>query len=535
MRKTKRTVVVAAVLALAIAGRVSAIAPLASEREASVDVGNGRQLFVDDYAIESTNRVRRSWNAPTKVDGPVIRPTTDDGSRVGGCTVATDGGLWWDPAIGKFRLWYEDDWCGHLRYAESSDGFSWEYPDLGKVKGTNRVFSDAEETLGKSVDSWSVWPDYRAKNPYARWTMLVSAPGGQTSDTFYESADGRVFNKLGVAGFSGDRTTMHFDSILNGWVMSLRDYWKGRCRRFFFLEDFALPARQYAMDARHLDGSRVEAKKWVELPSGNLYDFDAVPYESLMLGVKETLAPIHITTEDGRRLADNDASEHLGLPKCTRLEFCFSRDGKRYDAGDGRCAILPSGLGSGKWDTGYLSAVGGICVIMDEKLWFYYSGLRGDGERRKDVVGDVPMYKRGMYYNGAIGVATLRRDGFCGMVADGKGELTTKPLAFTGSHLFVNAECLFGEVAAEVIDADGKPFPGFAFADCKGLKYVDRTKAELLFAGGSLSSLAEKSPRIRFGLHCATLYSFWISPSKRGESRGYVAAGGPAYRGLRDL
>ena len=31
------------------------------------------------------------------------------------------------------------------------------------------------------------------------------------------------------------------------------------------------------------------------------------------------------------------------------------------------------------------------------------------------------------------------------------------------------------------------------------------------------------------------LYSFWISPSVRGESRGYVAAGGPAYKGLKDL
>ena len=56
----------------------------------------------------------------------------------------------------------------------------------------------------------------------------------------------------------------------------------------------------------------------------------------------------------------------------------------------------------------------------DERLWFYYSGLRGDGERLKDRFDK--WQRRGMYSNGAIGVATLRRDGFAGMVADAHGE-----------------------------------------------------------------------------------------------------------------
>ena len=57
---------------------------------------------------------------------------------------------------------------------------------------------------------------------------------------------------------------------------------------------------------------------------------------------------------------------------------------------------------------------------------------------------------------------------------------------------------------------------------------------ELRFAGGDLAALAGRPVRFRFLLHCATLYSFWVSPSARGESRGYVAAGGPGYPGLRD-
>ena len=133
------------------------------------------------------------------------------------------------------------------------------------------------------------------------------------------------------------------------------------------------------------------------------------------------------------------------------------------------------------------------------------------------------------------GVATLRRDGFAGMVADGKGELLTKPVRFSSQRLFVNAECRFGSLAAEVLDADGKPLEGFTRKDCKALQMTDATKAELVFAGGDLSALAGRDVRFRFLLHCGTLYSFWVSPSAKGESRGYVAAGGPAYSGLRDL
>ena len=79
--------------------------------------------------------------------------------------------------------------------------------------------------------------------------------------------------------------------------------------------------------------------------------------------------------------------------------------------------------------------------------------------------------------------------------------------------------------------------PGYSLADCRGLKYVDRTKAELRFGDGRAGGVTMptgKPVRIRFKLHCATLYSFWVSPSERGESLGYVAAGGPAYKGLKD-
>ena len=507
----------------------------------ATNIDIGRQLFVDDALIETVGGVVRHWNQPTKIDEPFVWPGGGAAPKTGkfatpddpvNLTCATDGGLWWDPTRRKFRLWYQADWLGDVCYAESDDGLSWEYPDIGIVPGTSRLFDD-----GVALDSWSVTPNYAAENPYADWKLHISYPGGYVDDRLWESRDGIHFHALGLAGLSGDRSTSHYDPYRGLWVFSLRDYRDkvGRCRRYFASREFGGATCHWRWPQR-ADGHSFtqppecegapEPEEWLEIPDGiarrrSIYNFNAVAYESVMLGVMEIL----YNTPN-----DNSDGEKVGLPKQTGLHFCFSRDGKTYEPRE-EADIAPSGWGSGKWDTGYLSPTGGICVIKDERLWFYYSGLRGDGARLTKIGNPRD---NGMYSNGSIGVATLRRDGFAGMVADGDGEIVTKPLIFSGGHLFVNAECRFGSLAAEILDEDGKPLPGFSAADCTPFRHADSTKAELRFAGGDLAALAGRPVRFRFLLHCATLYAFWVSPSERGESRGYVAAGGPAYPGLRD-
>ena len=501
--------------------------------EGAVDIDCGRQLFVDDALIASSQGLVRHWTAPVKCEDPLVwpgagaAPKTTDGTASKdepvNLTCATDGGLWWDPSLRKFRLWYQADWLGDICYAESPDGISWEYPDLGIAPGTNRIFEH------DVIDSWCVVPNYAAANPYADWCLHISAPGGSTSDGLWRSSDGVHFKSLGVAGRSGDRSTMYYDPFRGVWVFSLRDYRKpvGRSRRYFASKEFGGEGCHWMWP--NDKGSSQFAKypvpeEWLVATNGlrrSLYSFDAVAYESVMLGVMEILY---------NTPGDNGDCEKIGLPKQTGLHFCFSRDGKTFEPRKD-ADIAPSGWGSGKWDTGYLSAIGGICVIKDERLLFYYTGLRGDGLRLKRG----KWQRNGMYSNGSIGVATLRRDGFAGMVADGKGTLDTKPLVFSGKHLFVNTECRFGSIAAEVLDAEGRPLPGFSRTDCTAVERKDTTKTELRFSGGDLSSLAGREVSFRFFLHCGTFYSFWVSPSARGESRGYVAGGGPDYPGLLDM
>ena len=91
-----------------------------------------------------------------------------------------------------------------------------------------------------------------------------------------------------------------------------------------------------------------------------------------------------------------------------------------------------------------------------------------------------------------------------------------------------------GFVRAQVEDEAGRPIPGFTFADCTPV-VTDSTKAQLRFRGGDLSALRGRVVRLRFEMIAADLYAFWVAQDEQGHSGGYVAAGGPAYPGPRDI
>src|SRR5262249_7912913 len=111
--------------------------------------------------------------------------------------------------------------------------------------------------------------------------------------------------------------------------------------------------------------------------------------------------------------------------------------------------------------------------------------------------------------------------------------ITTRPVRFSGSRLFVNAEIDNGELRVEMLDKDARLIEAFAAARCEGTRQ-DSTRAEITWKGASLADLAGQSVRLRFYLDGGRLYSLWVAETARGESRGYVAAGGPGFDGALD-
>lgn len=334
------------------------------------------------------------------------------------------------------------------------------------------------------------------------------------------SSDGINWTNHFWSGPMGDRSSHFFNPFRNRWVFSLRTWVTGpqRSRRYWESEDF--------MDAHWRQG---QPPFWVRADRDDppdpeigdmtqLYNLDAVAYESLMLGLFE----IH-------RGPHNDVARDTGIPKITELNLAYSRDGFHWHRPDRRTHIAAER--EDVWDRAYVQSVGGVCAIVGDQLYFYYSAYQGDEMK----AGETDWLKTGMYERGATGVAMLRRDGFASMDGGSEGgALTTRPVTFNGRHLFVNADVPDGTLRAEVRDMNGQPIAPFTLAN--SVPYTgNQTLAKLAWTGGDdLSALSGQPVRFLFELENGSLYAFWISRNETGRSDGYVAAGGPGYTGPVD-
>ena len=250
-----------------------------------------------------------------------------------------------------------------------------------------------------------------------------------------------------------------------------------------------------------------------------IYKLDAAGYESLMIG----LIQLHYGPS-------NEICTEGGYPKLTELQLAFSRDGFHWDRSNRQTFIGGEPHDKTSWERAYIHSIGGVCTIVGDKLYFYYTAFRGD-ENNKNPLG----HWNGMYANASMGLAILRRDGFASMETEGEGILLTRMVQFNGKYLFVNADALQGRLYVEVCGKDGRPLPGYSKNDCVPLD-TDNTKLAVSWRGSNnVQSLAGTPVRFKFYLNNAKLYSFWISGDQQGASGGAVAAGGPGFKGYWDV
>ncbi len=486
--------------------------PYLENPPAVIPIDIGRQLFVDDFLIERTTLARK-FHKPAKYPGnPVMAPATElertneHSEDIPGATPKS-GAVWWDPRDGIFKMWYEAGWLGSLAYATSGDGKHWERPDLGIVPGTNAILPAIRP------DSTTVWLDHQAEDPDARFKLFVRPYSGLKHAYIMTSPDGIHWSEPVATGGMGDRSTIFHNPFRDVWVFSLRagrgEF--GRARNYSEHEDF-FEAGSLPNQVRWLRADKLDPPDPDIGDTPQLYNFDAVAYESLMIGFHQVHRGPH-----------NRVAEQTGEPKITELTLSYSRDGFHWDRPD-RDSFIAATRTPGSWERGYIQSVGGICTIVGDELWFYYIGYSGNT--------DPGLRSRNrMYFNGSTGIAKLRRDGFSSMGADDAGgELITRPVSFEkGRYLFVNVDNPDGELRAEVTDANGTPLDGFALADCEPVS-VDGTLVRVRWKNGNDLSGAQGTPvRFRFHLDNGRLYSFWLSPDESGASGGYVAAGGPGF------
>ncbi len=122
---------------------------------------------------------------------------------------------------------------------------------------------------------------------------------------------------------------------------------------------------------------------------------------------------------------------------------------------------------------------------------------------------EISVYATEAYYKGPgsrVRRFVFRTDGFVSARAEGKGDMVTKPLTFTGNELIVNLVSK-GRSAFELQDEAGQPIPGFTLNDCMPFS-GDEVAHCIQWKGGSLPSLVGKTIRLRAALEQADWYSF---------------------------
>ncbi len=508
--------------------------PYLEQRPEVVPIDVGRQLLVDDFLVDSTTLQRRFGKPEIHPASPVLSPETDEELDGGNCPMAApfNDGVWHDPEDGLFKMWYMPGWFHSTALAYSHDGLHWERPKLDVVPGTNLVWPK-RPTFER--DGCLVWLDHEAENPAERFKMFQfyrygspSAEGDTSAGWLHTSPDGIHWSAPVVTTPVGDNSSFFYDPFRRKWCMSIRRGWPLRTRSIHQSDTFLGGARwnirtdeafwQRADRLDEPDPSRPDHLV-------TLYDVNVVAYESLMLGLFAIF-----------RGPENDICALEGVPKMIDLVAGYSRDGFHFDRPD-RTPFLACSRQTGDWNRAYLHAAGGVCLVVGDRLFIYFTGFSGLSPRLgPSEAGKAGRNRQVMYAGGSTGVATLRRDGFASMVAgaDG-GELTTRAVAFRGKHLFVNARCPHGELRVAVLDRGGHPFPGLDACNCKPFR-ADGTCARVEWTSGRDLSLLRGQPvRFRFHLRTGELFAFWVTDDPAGASYGYMGAGGPGFAKGRDL
>jgi hypothetical protein len=507
-----------------------------------ISIDRGRQLFVDDFLIEQTD-LQRTYHRAEKFSGnPVLKPetawelaapnVTEDRVTLGeegqqAFLFLGQGGVFFDPAESVFRMFYVAGWRGGLALATSRDLVHWERPDL-QLAGDNLLLPPGVRWTGPELTTAGsdncVWLDLHADDPAQRikfMTCWMHVPRDQRppgSNHSLHTGDGRTWSEGVLTGMANDYCSFFYNPFRDVWVFSIKQNGPhGRCRYYSENQDFLAGAdwsnAVYWTGADELDAPEPEGRYPGAGDAPQLYSLNAVAYESLLVGMHY----IH-------RGPNNRVCHEGKFPKLIDLELGFSRDGFHWHRPD-RSGFITAERTEGAWDRAYLHSTAGVFAVLGERLVFPYVGTSGIS----------PTGSRGMYTGGSIGIATLRRDGFASMDADQEvGTLTTRPVSFEGSQLFVNLDAPRGALRVAVLDEMGNEIAPFTMQNCRPLA-VDSTLQNVEWIGaGDLSALKNRPVRFRFALKAGSLYSFWVSPDESGRSGGYLAAGGPGYPGTID-
>lgn len=441
------------------------------------DTGGFRQLFVDDYRIESMRDAQRILHPGVKRPQPVLaaeKPWEKD-------AVYLYGTVLYDSSEHLYKMWYQtfhkQPPDAYILYATSKDSLRWQRPELGLVEWEGSRLNN----ILMAGEIATVVKDQAASDPLCRYKMLVFQRPGYHA---YFSPDGIHWTKSAVSPVipNGDVSNVMYDPYSARFVaMTKQPHVKGRAVFVSYSTDFehwTSPTAVLVSDDRDQAAARAEGAGNVDV-----YGMAVTPYEGCFIGFPWMFK----ITGQGARDTGGDGR--------IDVQLAISRDLEHWSRLV-RDPIIPRGL-AGSFDDEMLFT-SSAPVIKDQQISVYYGAWDGPHG----------TFSRKAY----IGLATWRLDRFVSISNAGHtpGELVTKPLLVDNRELRVNADFSYrsGALRAEILDEDHRVVPGFSADECNPIR-GDTIDSRVTWRNNSdLRALEGRTLRLRFVLSGGHLFSF---------------------------
>ena len=517
-----------------------------------IEIGSRRELFVDDYLIDTMQTARRVLHHPTPREISLVRNKPWEGNASGKVTVIRDGDLY--RMYYRGRQWLRTGVNGHptvICYAESQDGITWTRPDLGLVQFNgstrNNIIWDAKETNDFMV--------FKDSNPDCSPDLAYKAVGRTYSENYgkntalfaFGSPDGIHWKLIRdepiASGGAFDSTNLAFWDAARG---EYRAYFRGhrgvvRHVRTVTSPDFVNWSKPVYLKLESASSERLSSDPFEPSSVNQLYTNQIIPYyraPHILLGFPTryvdygwTESTSHLPQYKWRKRRAQLGGRRAGTAMTDGM-FMSSRDGHNFEIWP-ESFRRPGIQRPGSWAYGdnyqnwglvetkspfagapdelsmYVSEAykSQFAKAADEKLGVFVGQSQGKpfgSSQQPELVNRLRRY-------------TIRVDGFVSVHAPlSGGEMVTKPLQFDGSQLEINfSTSAAGNVRVGIQDAQGTPVPGFAIADCHR-QYGDQLDRIVSWKSGpDVSQFAGQPVRLKFELKDADLYSFQFTPKAK--------------------
>ena len=471
-----------------------------------IDPKKHRQLFLDDHGLILNQTTTRTLHPPQKF-GPLIS---------GG--VQSRSAPIWNPEKNIWEWWYMGQGA---RYATSKDGEHWEKPHLGlyawEGSKDNNIACDPE-----GPGMYHIVRDERDPDPGRRYKALFSSSdrrAGVSPDGFHWTMlDSIAIPSQDESQFTWDPYTEQYLALVKQQTEWGRSVWLSTSKDFTTFTD---PVLIFHSDEIDRENRRQRVRKIIEDPAyitppllddidyiAEIYNMAVLPYQGLYIGFPTVFNPFGAIPPPA-----------TNFTRINQIEMAVSRDLYTWDRVADRTPFIGIEPFDGQnYGTSQLLMSGPPIVRDDGEIWCYYNALR--------MPGSIEMYRR---FNrckelfrlgidqrhfddaGALSLAKLPRDRFVSVDGDEIGTIITRPFYWRGEDLYINADARWGEIYAEIQDAEsGRPHPGFWVpgeepppftGDSLGVKFTWKHPHDLNF---------EKPVRLKFYLHQARLFSYWL-------------------------